>query len=59
MVKAAQAKLESGEGNKEFYEAKIKTARFFMQRLLPEADGRFKMVLAGAETLMDMDAEAF
>jgi alkylation response protein AidB-like acyl-CoA dehydrogenase len=59
MVQAAKAKLESGEGDKEFYESKIKTARFFMQRMLPEADGRFKMVLAGAETLMDLDAEAF
>ncbi len=59
MVQAAQAKLESGEGDKVFYESKIKTARFFMQRMLPEADGRFKMVLAGAQTLMDMDADAF
>lgn len=59
MVKAAQAKLESGEGDKEFYESKIKTARFFMQRMLPEADGRFKMVLAGAGSLMDLDADAF
>lgn len=59
MVQAAQKKLADGEGDKEFYESKIKTARFFMQRMLPEADGRFKMVLAGAETLMDMDADEF
>jgi alkylation response protein AidB-like acyl-CoA dehydrogenase len=59
MVKAAQEKLESGEGDKEFYESKIQTARFFMQRMLPEADGRFKMVMAGSETLMELEAEAF
>ena len=59
MVQAAQKKLEDGEGDKEFYDAKIKTARFYMQRMLPEADGRFKMVMAGADTLMDLDAEAF
>jgi len=59
MVKAAQAKLESGEGDKEFYESKIKTARFFMQRMLPEADGRFKMVMAGADTLMELQASGF
>ena len=59
MVKAAQAKLEAGEGDKAFYESKIETARFYMQRMLPEADGRFKMVMAGADTLMALDAEAF
>lgn len=59
MVDAAKAKLESGEGDQEFYESKIQTARFFMQRMLPEADGRFKMVMAGGETLMEMDEAAF
>ncbi len=59
MVKAAQEKLANGEGDKEFYESKIKTARFFMQRMLPEADGRFKMVLAGADTLMDLEVSGF
>ncbi len=59
IVKAAQAKLESGEGDKEFYESKLKTARFFMQRMLPEADGRFKMVMAGANPLMDLDESDF
>jgi alkylation response protein AidB-like acyl-CoA dehydrogenase len=59
MVKVAQEKLKSGEGNRDFYESKIKTARFFMQRMLPEADARMKMVLAGAETLMSLDAEGF
>lgn len=59
MVKTAQEKLEAGEGDKDFYESKIKTARFFMQRMLPEADARFKMVLAGADSLMDIEEDAF
>ena len=60
MAKVAFEKLEhGGSESKEFYEEKIKTARFFMQRMLPEADARFKMVLAGAKTLMDLDAEQF
>ncbi len=59
MVKAAQEKLASGEGNKEFYESKLKTAKFFMARMLPEADARFKMILAGAETLMAPAASEF
>ena len=52
MVKVAMEKIEAGEGDKAFYESKLKTARFYMQRVLPEADARFKMVLAGADTLM-------
>ena len=60
MAKVAFEKLENGGSeSKDFYEEKIKTARFFMQRMLPEADARFKMVLAGAGTLMDMDADQF
>lgn len=60
MVKAAQEKLENGgDEPKEFYEAKIKTAKFFMARVLPEADARFKMAMAGADTLMSMDEDEF
>ncbi len=59
MVIAAQEKLESGEGDKAFYEAKIQTAKFFMQRVLPESDARFKMVMAGGESIMKLKEEAF
>ncbi len=59
MVIAAQEKLSNGEGDKEFYEAKIQTAKFFMERVLPESDARFKMVLAGADSMMAMDEAAF
>ncbi len=59
MVKIALAKLEAGEGDKDFLETKLHTARFFMTRLLPDADARFKMVLAGAAPLMAMDEAAF
>lgn len=59
MVIAAKAKLESGEGDKTFYESKIKTANFFMTRILPEADARFKMVMAGASSMMALDEDEF
>lgn len=59
MAKIAHEKLESGEGDKAFYETKIKTARFFFERMLPEADARFKMVMAGAASMMDLDETAF
>ena len=53
MAKAAQEKIAKGEGDKAFYESKLKTARFFMERMLPETEARFRMVMAGAKTLMD------
>lgn len=59
MVKVANAKLAAGEGDKAFYDSKINTARFFMNRMLPEAEARARMVLAGGETLMAMQETAF
>lgn len=60
--KMAKVSLDGREAHKEkseFYNTKLKTARFYMQRMLPEADARFKMVLAGAESLMALDEGAF
>lgn len=60
MAAAAQKKLKEGVGVKtEFYESKIHTARFFMARMLPEADARFKNIQSGAEPLMAMAASGF
>lgn len=54
MAKIAQQKLDDGATDRprEFYESKLKTASFFMERMLPELEGRFRMVTAGAATLM-------
>lgn len=59
IVQAAQEKLASGEGDKKFLEAKLKTARFFMNRMLPEAEARFRMIQAGSESLMNHTADEF
>lgn len=60
MAKVAQEKLKNGDASKkEFYESKIKTARFFFERMLPEADSRAKMVMAGAKSMMDLEESAF
>jgi alkylation response protein AidB-like acyl-CoA dehydrogenase len=60
MVKVAQEKLKAGgDGKEEFYDAKIKTARFFFARMLPEADWHFKAVMAGADSLMEMKEAQF
>jgi len=61
MAKVALEKLESGDGEQssEFYETKLQTATFFFTKMLPEADWKFKSIMAGAEPLMAMKAEAF
>ncbi len=47
-----------GEDNA-FYEAKLATARFYMQRVLPRHSALFATVMAGSATLMDFPDEAF
>ena len=42
-----------------FYQSKIKTARFFMQKLLPESQAYFAKIKAGGETLMAVDDDEF
>lgn len=59
MVKVAHAKLPNAGGQAAFYDAKIKTARFYFTRLLPATDTLAKTIQAGAPTLMDMDSEQF
>jgi alkylation response protein AidB-like acyl-CoA dehydrogenase len=59
MVQKAQEKIASDEGNQEFYQSKLKTARFFFARMLPEADWRFKAVMAGADSLMAHEEDEF
>ncbi|WP_312797656.1 acyl-CoA dehydrogenase C-terminal domain-containing protein, partial [Tianweitania sp.] len=59
MAKAAQEKLAEGSGDKAFYETKLVTARFFMERAMPETATRLARISAGADTLMALPAEAF
>tara|TARA_B100000780_G_scaffold278551_1_gene252487 strand:- start:339 stop:2126 length:1788 start_codon:yes stop_codon:yes gene_type:complete len=59
MVKTALEGKENNAGDAAFYDAKIATAKFFMHRMLPEADARFKMVMAGAGSIMELDEAAF
>lgn len=59
MAKISLEALEGEPDNRDFYEAKLQTARFFFTKMLPEADWKFKSIMAGAEPLMAMKAEAF
>lgn len=59
MVKVAQDKLAAGDADKAFYEAKIKTARFYFQRILPRANGHAACVANGADSMMALDSDDF
>ncbi|MCW2242652.1 acyl-CoA dehydrogenase C-terminal domain-containing protein [Azospirillum canadense] len=59
MVKAARMRLAAGEGNATFLEAKVKTARFYMAKLLPQTNALFITIMAGAKPVMELDEPAF
>ncbi|PTM97622.1 acyl-CoA dehydrogenase C-terminal domain-containing protein [Mycoplana dimorpha] len=60
MAKAAQAGLAAAAGEREaFLRNKLITARFFMERIMPETALRKARIESGAETMMAMAAEAF
>ncbi|RFZ88773.1 acyl-CoA dehydrogenase [Shinella sp. WSJ-2] len=60
IAKAAEAGLAGGAGEREdFLKNKLITAKFFMDRLMPETALRKTRIEAGADTTMELAAEAF
>jgi len=51
---AATELLQKGEGDPEFLQAKIATARFYTDQLLPEVHGLLPMVTAGVDQLFEV-----
>jgi acyl-CoA dehydrogenase len=56
-VKAAQAKLAQGPDMR--FSTKLVTAKFFMERSLPETSAHLARISSGSETIMALPAEAF
>ena len=59
MAKASSDILANGGEDRSFHEAKIVTARFFADRVIPESNSLRRKIEAGAESLMALPAEAF
>ena len=60
MAKVAQAKLADGaDGDASYLENKLVTARFFMERVMPETAAHLARISTGADTMMALPAEAF
>jgi len=59
-ARSAKVAVERREGdNTGFYDNKLITGRFFMRRVLPQVKGLADSLTAGADTVMEMDADAF
>ena len=59
MASVAQSKLADSGEDKAFYEAKIKTATFYFQRILPRAQGHAACIEGGVDSMMALDSEDF
>ncbi|MGO4439359.1 acyl-CoA dehydrogenase C-terminal domain-containing protein [Rhizobium sp. RAF56] len=60
MAKAAEDALAAGDtARRDFLNSKLVTARFFMERIMPETALRKARIETGADTMMALAAEAF
>ena len=59
MAKASFAALDGGASDKDFYETKIATGRYYMARHLPACAMHLARIETGAETVMGLEAEQF
>ncbi|MGH6878612.1 MAG: acyl-CoA dehydrogenase C-terminal domain-containing protein, partial [Rhizomicrobium sp.] len=55
LAKLAQAKLAANPPNASFYREKLVSARYWMERMMPECPMLFERVQAGSATLMAFD----
>ena len=56
---AARARLDAGSDDARFLAAKIKTARFYAENLLPQAAAEAVVVMTGAESTLALADEDF
>ncbi|SFA97765.1 acyl-CoA dehydrogenase [Poseidonocella pacifica] len=59
MAKAAKASLDAGASDRDFYETKIATGRYYMARQLPLTATHLARITAGGDTVMALDAANF
>ncbi|MFV5373823.1 acyl-CoA dehydrogenase C-terminal domain-containing protein [Acinetobacter calcoaceticus] len=59
MAQVAHEKLAVGTQEEAFYKAKLTTAKFFYQKLLHRTQSHAAAIESGAESVMELDQEAF
>jgi hypothetical protein len=55
MAKIANAKLAAKQGDADFYKAKLTSAKYWMERLIPECPMLLERIQVGSETLMEFE----
>ena len=59
MAKAASEALAKGEGDKDFLEAKLVTARYYGERIMPDAGALRRKIESGSDSVMALSPEMF
>ncbi len=59
MARASSALLASGDSDTAFHEAKLMTARFYAERIMPDAGALRRKIESGAESMMAMPVASF
>jgi len=59
MARAAKARLDAGDGDAAFYQAKLATGRHYMRRHLPMTATHLARIEAGADTVMALEPAQF
>jgi len=59
IAKTAQGKLGSGDASEDYLNNKLVTARFYMEKIMPETALRKVRIEAGSDSVMELAAEAF
>jgi hypothetical protein len=59
MAVVAQEQLDAGTSEKEFYQAKVQTAKFYFDRMLTRTRSLVSAIHSGSENLMQMDEDLF
>ena len=59
MALVAQQQLDGGTTESDFYQSKIRTGQFFIDRILPQADALLAEIESGKDSLMALTAEQF
>jgi hypothetical protein len=58
-ARVAADKLPHADGDAGFYQAKLTTARFYMERILPQTGALWSGIKAGKASMMELEAAAF
>lgn len=59
MAKAAVTALDAGDGDTAWLQAKLVTARYYAERIMPDAGALRRKIEAGSETMMALPPEMF